>query len=180
MKINNSWFTLIEFLIAITIFMILVMMSFAPYQYYSNVTKVKLASKEISQAIAETKNLAINWFDKSWVNQSTALYIDKKNEWTLKIYSYNYSSGFTNIPLNDKNLLKEEKLPDWVFVKDISWKDSVILYFSSIYWVPTILNGSWNVINDDSIFINVSFKNSLDPKLNKKITFYRSTSLTDY
>jgi hypothetical protein len=40
--------------------MILVMMSFAPYQYYSNVTKVKLASKEISQAIAETKNLAIN------------------------------------------------------------------------------------------------------------------------
>jgi hypothetical protein len=40
--------------------MILVVMSFVPYQYYSNVAKVKLAAKDISQSISEARNLAIN------------------------------------------------------------------------------------------------------------------------
>jgi hypothetical protein len=40
--------------------MILVVMSFVPYQYYTNISKVKIAAKDISQSISEVRNLAIN------------------------------------------------------------------------------------------------------------------------
>jgi hypothetical protein len=46
-------------MISITIFFIIVMMSYANYAYYSNIMRVKLSLKEISQSINEARNLAI-------------------------------------------------------------------------------------------------------------------------
>jgi prepilin-type N-terminal cleavage/methylation domain-containing protein len=56
-------FTLIEFMIAITIISILMVMTYAPYNYYSNKAKVRVTAKEISQSLYESRNLAIHGLD---------------------------------------------------------------------------------------------------------------------
>lgn len=181
MKLNNNWwFTLIELLIAITIFMILVVMSFVPYQYYSNIAKVKLASKEISQSISEARNTAINWYDDSWTNQSIGIYFDASNN-KVKLFSFNYSSWITaNMINNNDYLLKQRELPEWVQIDNVSWNDKVLLYFSSIYWVPKLYDENANLINLDEVDFNISFKWSTNPALNKTVKFYKKTNLTDY
>lgn len=56
---NISGFTLIELLIVITISMILMTMTFANYNYFQNVAKVKMSAKMISQSISSARNAAI-------------------------------------------------------------------------------------------------------------------------
>lgn len=180
MKLNKSWFTLIELLITMTIFTILVIMSFVPYQYYTHKARVKLASKDISQSILEVKNLAVNWYDLNWINQSLALYFDKSSPNVLKYYTYNYSSWILNNPFKTNYLLKEKKLPDGVIINDISGMDKMWIYFSSIYWSWYFLDSLWNTLDLEKIDINISYKNSSDPNLNKKVIFYKKTNLTDY
>lgn len=78
MKFNKKWFlALIELLIAITIFFILVVMSYANYAYYQNIARVKLSLKEISQSINTAKNMAISWYDDNSKNQSIWVYFEK-------------------------------------------------------------------------------------------------------
>jgi prepilin-type N-terminal cleavage/methylation domain-containing protein len=57
---NNKAFTLIEFMVAITIMAIMLLIVYAPYSYYSNKAKVKITSKEISQILFEARNMAIH------------------------------------------------------------------------------------------------------------------------
>jgi prepilin-type N-terminal cleavage/methylation domain-containing protein len=58
MKYNKSGFTLIEMLIAMSIFFIMVVMTYANYAYFQNIARVKLSLKEISQSISEARNMA--------------------------------------------------------------------------------------------------------------------------
>jgi prepilin-type N-terminal cleavage/methylation domain-containing protein len=60
MKYNKSGFTLIEMLIAMSIFFIMVVMTYANYAYFQNIARVKLSLKEISQSINEARNMAIS------------------------------------------------------------------------------------------------------------------------
>jgi len=53
-------FTLIEFMVAISIFFILATASYAPYSYYSKKAKIRLTGKEISQILNEARNMSIN------------------------------------------------------------------------------------------------------------------------
>lgn len=181
MKFNKSWFTLIELMISITILMILVVMSFVPYSYYNNISKVKLASKDISQSISEARNLAINWLDKSWVNQSIAIYFDLNDKNKIKYYSFNYNSWITSLAFNNSSFLKEKVLPEWVEITSLSWNTDKVIYFNSIYWSWVILEKSnLSTLNSDSLNIKVSYKWSLNPKLNKNIIYYKKTNSIDY
>jgi hypothetical protein len=47
-------------MIAITIVAFLMIASYAPYSYYQNKAKLKVATREISQVLYEAKNMAIN------------------------------------------------------------------------------------------------------------------------
>jgi prepilin-type N-terminal cleavage/methylation domain-containing protein len=57
---NKLAFTLIELVIAMTIFFILVTMSYIPYNYYINKAKIRTSIREISQSLYEARNMAIN------------------------------------------------------------------------------------------------------------------------
>jgi Tfp pilus assembly protein PilE len=47
-------------MVAVTIFVLISLMAFAPYSYYINKSKVKQTGKEVSQLIYESKNMALN------------------------------------------------------------------------------------------------------------------------
>jgi prepilin-type N-terminal cleavage/methylation domain-containing protein len=58
--VTKKAFTLIELIITITIVAILTMLSYAPYNYYQNKSKLKITTREISQLLYESRNIAVN------------------------------------------------------------------------------------------------------------------------
>jgi prepilin-type N-terminal cleavage/methylation domain-containing protein len=57
---KNKAFTLIELMVAITIFFVMLGAAYAPYQYYMNKAKVRNTMKEISSSLYEARNMAVN------------------------------------------------------------------------------------------------------------------------
>lgn len=180
MKYNKNWFTLIEMLIAISIFFIIVVMTYVNYAYFQNIARVKISLKEISQSINEARNMAISWFDKNWVNQSLWVYFDLDNKNLIKLYSYNYNSW---VVLSETNLVKERKLQDYVWIDYIWWKNKVMIYFSSIYAEPEIYyfdDWSINTLNINELDFKISFKNALNFPLKRDLKYFKNTNVVDY
>lgn len=181
MILNSKWFTLIELLIASTLFFMLVIMTYANYAFYWNIAKVKLSLKEISQSIADARNMAINWFYKNWVNQSVWIYFDTNNNNTIKYYTFNYNSW---ILLNEENLFKQKKLQEKVWINNISWKDNVLIYFSSIYWVPSLfyfdIAGNLRNFDVEELDFSVSFNWNSNFPLKRELKYIKNTNVVDY
>lgn len=179
MKKNINWFTLIELLISMTIFFIIVTMTYVNYAYYQNIAKVKISVKELSQSINEARNLAISWYDKNWINQSIWILFDLSNSNEIKFYNFNYNSW---IILNDNNIIKIKKLQDKTNIKYISWKNKVMIYFSSIYAKPEIYDlDLWlNIFSTWVLDFSLSFWNSTQFPLKRELKYIKSTNVVDY
>jgi type II secretory pathway pseudopilin PulG len=184
---NQNWFTLIELLIAITILLIMSMMTFAPYSFYMNKWKVKYTNKEISQAIYEAKNMAVNWSaTQSW-NISVWLYFE--NNWIEK-FSYNLLSFEHDIwelsiqPVNGK-LLEKHNLQPWIQIDSFAWDNKWLIFFRSI-------TGSWIIFkwdpllkvpyteSENEIVIEYSYKGSSNSVLQNSLTYFQDTQIIDY
>ena len=59
---NRAGFTLVELMIVITIIAILSIGTFVPYNYYSQLSSVRVASEEVNQAVNDAKILATNGY----------------------------------------------------------------------------------------------------------------------
>lgn len=181
MRKNNKWFTLIELIISMTIFFMLSLLTYVNYAFYQNIAKVRLSLKEVSQSINDVRNMAINWFDKNWVNQSVWIYFDKNDSNVLKYYTFNYNSW---IILNENNLFKEKKLQENINISNISGKNNILIYFSSIYWKVQLFSfdESWNKteLSDEEIDFSVSYKNALNYPLKRDLKYLKNTNVVDY
>ena len=184
MRITKKWFTLIELLTAISIFMILVVMSYANYAYYQNIAKVKLSLKEISQSINTWKNMAINWKDDSTSlkNQSIWVYFESNTD-EIKYYSFDYDLSWSLISLSWKTPFKTEKLQDKVKLNSIyssgtqSDYKNVMIFFSAIYAKTEILKFSdtWfrQDLNIDNLNFKVSYKTYTNFPLSRELKYYK-------
>jgi len=180
MKFNKNWFTLIELIIAMTIFFIIVTMTYANYAYYQNIARVKLSLKEISQSINQTKNMALNWYDKAWINQSIWVFFQTGSN-IIKFYRFNHGSWI--IKPDDTYLIKEEKLQEHVIINDISWKDNMMIYFSAIIWTGSMyyFDSTWkHSYTGTWLDIGVSFKNATNFPLKRTLQYYMNTNMIDY
>lgn len=187
-KLNKNWFTLIEFLIAMTIFFILVVMSFANYLYYQNISKVKISLKEVSQSINNTRNLALSWLDIWWKNQSVAILL-KKDESKTIIYNFDFDKNYSDIDLNSLTPNKEVQLQKWVNIKNIkSWSyndlSEILIYYSSIKAKPEFLklrnDWVWEVLNTKDLTLKLSYKNSWNYPLLRELNYKKLTNVVDY
>lgn len=177
---NKKWFTLIELMVAITIFFIMSTYTYVNYTYYQNITQVKLSLKDISQSINDAKNMAINWYQVWWKNQSIWLYLSwGSNE--LYYYAYDFSWAILNY-LDSSKIVKTKKLQNNVFIKDISGNNNAMIYFNSIYWTPELyyFNPAKNIITSWSLKIDISFKDAVNPPLKRSLEYTKSTNRIDY
>lgn len=185
---NKKAFTLIEMIISITIVVILTMMTFAPYSYYQNKTKLKVTTREISQIILDWKNMAMNWAVWELWNVSIWVYFDTSasEKWSVKVFSYPYdidSLDISNIPDGDIKLLKTLNLQKWVEIDEVTWKENMIFFFDAISWDLSCY--SWNgstrtKIEEDIMTIDFSYKNATSNNLKRTIKYFTSTNIIDY
>lgn len=183
---NLSWFTLIELMVAITIVAILMVMTYAPYDYYSNKAKVRITARDVSQLLTETRNLAIHWLDRwSW-NLSLWVYFDStdalKNK--LQVFSFPHNYEYVQIVPNESdpniNLLKTVELKSWVEIDNVWWQTNWFFVFEAITWEGTYsyFQSTKQNFSDLNIDIEFSYKNSTN--LRNKITYITKTNISDY
>lgn len=185
---NRKWFTLIELIISITIIVLLTMSTYIPYSYYQNKAKLKITSREITQALYEARNMAINWSINNIWNVSIWVYFDTSisslNE--IKIYSYTFDIETNQISIIEwwnVELIKTIKLQNWIQLENITSKDNVLFYFESITW--KLISYTWNSwiktpILDNVMPITFSYKWSTSPNLRKTINYFTNTNIIDY
>lgn len=117
MKKNLKAFTLVELVVAITIFFAMVITTYIPYAFYQNKAKVNIAIKNIWQSITESRNLAINWLEKEVLVRDTSVtppvisYEDKNmNIWILftkedrnqiQVFAYPFDMDESEVMLDD-------------------------------------------------------------------------------
>lgn len=168
---NIKGFTLIEIMIVITIIWFLMMLVTVPYNFYSNIAKVRMSRQIVDQSISDAISSA-NWrtsFD--WKNINIGLYFEK-NKWEISSYSYpyNYSGSVFNFT-GDVKLLKTIKLESFVEISKIKVgpdeNDSVLLYYNAPEGKLTIyknLTSTWNTLD-----IVVGYKWATEWVLSKEI-----------
>ncbi|EKD66259.1 MAG: hypothetical protein ACD_49C00056G0014 [uncultured bacterium (gcode 4)] len=168
---NIKGFTLIELMIVITIIWFLTMLVAVPYNFYANISKVRISKEIIDQSRSDAISSA-NWrtsFD--WKNINIGLYFDK-NKWEILSYSYpfNYSWSVLNFT-GDVKLLKTIKLESFVEISKIKIgsdeTENVLLYYKAPDGKLTIYKNAtstWNTVD-----IVVGYKWVTEGVLSKEI-----------
>ncbi len=155
-------------------------MTYVNYASYQNIAKVKLSLKEVSQSIHDARNMAINGYDKNMVNQSVWIYFDLKGQ-SIQYYGYNFNSWVT---LSPSHLIKEKKLQEWVQISHLSWNETIMIHFSSIYWIPNIytVGSAWQIeaFSWDVLEIAVSYKWIQNYPFKRDMKYFKNTNVVDY
>ncbi len=188
-QLNKKWFTLVELMVAMTIFFIIVWATYMNFSYYQNKMNLKLTSKDISQALYWARNLAINWLDSSSWNVSVWVFFDNSTDLKTKIYFYTYPFDLDLISTDlistsEKKLFKEVIFHEWVELNNVEWYDKFLFLFESISW-------SWSYYYWDStpwkkvfswteIDIKISFKWTDSPVMSKVLKYITWTNIVDY
>lgn len=174
MKYNSaSWFTLIELMVVITIIGIISLATYMPYDHHQKKTLVKQAVKELGQTLTESRNLAIHGLDTGSGNVYVWVYIEA---WSQKIdyFTATWALDILNLP---STVYKTKTLPRWVEVFSINGDEdqSVLMSFSPI-------TGSWNLVgtSGDIVSFILSYKWTTSPVLQKELTYYRKSFISDY
>lgn len=185
---SKKAFTLIELVIAISIIVILSVLSYAPYNYYSNKAKLKIVSKEVSQLLYEARNRAVNGSVWSSWNVSIWVYFDTSVNWNYKAKLLSFPHDIDNWDISyfeswNIKLIKTLEFKNWIYLSDIEGRDNILFFFDSITW--DLKYYTWNLwvkntISDDKLDLNFSYKHSSSPNLNKTITYISSTNIIDY
>lgn len=181
MKRKIKAFTLIELMIVITILMLMSVMAYSSYNVSRQISQLKYSLKELSQSITETKNLAINGYEKENINHSIGVYfnLDDKNNYTL--YSFRYDSEIELLP---ENILEKRKLPENIFLSSIENYENLLIYYSAIHGeasVYTFQGGRiQEITNNPEIEIEISYGNAQYYPFLRKLTYYKNTQIVDY
>lgn len=189
-KRNNtkSAYTLIELIVVISIIMFLTVMTYVPYNFYSNKEKVRLWAKEISQTLSEARNMAINWLSNSSSNLKIWIYFDKNAGNKIRYLSYPYSfSGTYKIEedlTQNIRLIKEKEIPEFISINKINDKENMLFLYDSITWDISLKTiNSWLAQTYTSTWIleiNFWFKWADSGPLTKTVKYNTKTFITDY
>jgi len=188
-KSTKKAFTIIEFIIAISIFFIMVVASYVPYNHYMNKVKVRTTIKEISQVLYEARNMAINW--TSWVsNYSVWVYFDKsthKNEIHFISFPFNLEESEIKLDFlqNSANIIKKISLQPNMNIVGINWNKNWLFLFDAITWKWNYyyFDSAWTKqkITNSKININFSYWSAnLWSPFSWELFYFTKTNIVDY
>jgi len=199
MKDIKKAFTLIELMIVITIIWTMMGMAYAPYSYFQKKAQVKIAAKEISRTISESRNMAIHWVESSSWNLSIGIYFEtlswslENNEIKIYWYPYEFWTG-SKVVLNDDFLINTINIQkdigiDNIWIEDneenVSINKNALFLFSAITWEWNYFYFDWGNRRDLVLWennkINIEFSYRWnDWNLEKVLKYYTKTHISDY
>ncbi len=190
MKLHKkSAFTLIELIIAVTAFCVIALTAIAPYNHYINKAKLKQTDKEVSQMLYEARNMAINGISSWSGNLSVAVYFDAHNGANETINILTMPHNFTDDKIDriawaQIALHKTYKLPKWVKIKKVAWKDNALFYFDAITGNGKYFHWNASGVREDltsnTIEVAYNYKDSDKSIFNRSIEYYTQTNIVDY
>lgn len=162
-KNNKTAFTLIELLITMTLFFLISILTYAPYNFYQKKLAVKTAGKQISQTILRAKNMALNGVVHYDENRSIWVYFDTSNtnNTQVQILSYTHdieSSNINRVLWNGVELIETTKLEPWMKLTSVWNKPNMLFFFDAI--TGKVSYYSWNG-NQREGYIDNLWENSL-------------------
>lgn len=199
----KQWFTLVEIMIVLVIITFMMLLVSAPYGYFQQKAKVKVAGREIAQAIYEAKNLAISGksFKKTDssgneidTNKSIWL-VFEKNADVIKYYEFDGQKVVTTIdpnsdttqitssqivfPAVSEEPFKQKQLQKWVIFWTIWWEEKVLFFFEAITG-KLYVEGIPSVGNNITISYGIKWVTDSSSGLKKDITYFPETNTTFY
>lgn len=172
--IHNKAFTLIELMVVITLIAIITLASYLPYAHHQKKVLVKQWAREISQSLAEARNLAIHGLTTwSW-NLNVALFF---GSWATQIEYYTSTGALSLSTLPMADLLKVKQLPAWVQIDTIdSTNADYLVQYQRISWSGSIEPA----VSGNQVDISLSYKGAVSPVLQKVVHYYTQSYITDY
>ncbi len=188
MKKDLNWFTLIEFLVVITIIWLITLMTYIPYSHYQNKAKLKIATREISQSFYNAKNMARSWLKNNSSNVSIWFYITKNGSQNNILTFFSYPHNIDEINISNQaswniEIIKETELQDGVSITYLDDYENLLFYYDSISGDSKIYTFIWwnkEVVKDDILDIKLSYKNAQTKSLTSEVRFITGTNIIDY
>lgn len=173
---KKTWsaFTLLELMIVITIISMISLATYLPYAHHQKKTLIKQAAREITQSLSEARNLAINGLSTlSWANLNVWVYFAEEAT-QIDYYTSTGTLDINNLP---SDVYKIKRLPKWIQIDTVWWSNSgSLIHFSAIHgqWDISPWSFSWEIL------IDISYKWANSPILQKEITYYTQSYISDY
>jgi type II secretory pathway pseudopilin PulG len=182
-------FTLIELIVTITIMVLVWWAAYMNFAYSQNKMNLKLTAKDISQALYNARNMAINWLDSSSWNVSVWVYFDNsdENKSNISFYSYPYDLDIDSTDLLNTDSKKFIKKIDFYKFINLNWvenKDKFLFLFQAISWSGYYYyrdSTPWKKsFNESNIDIKISINQSEASNSIKEIKYITWTNIIDY
>ncbi len=150
--------------------------TYFPYAHHQKKVLIKQAAREFSQSLADARWLAINGLDTGSGNLNIWLYI---GSWATQIDYYAYPHDVIYDPVVGfpiDSFLKSKMLPLGAQVDTIWWSagESVFIFDA--------ITGSGAIFppKTSPIEIQLSYRGSTSPVLQRKVLYYPESYISDY
>ncbi|MDD3301948.1 MAG: prepilin-type N-terminal cleavage/methylation domain-containing protein [Candidatus Gracilibacteria bacterium] len=182
-------FTLVELMIVITIMALIGTVGYMNYAYSQNKMNLNFTSKDISQALYNARNMAVNGLDSSSGNVSIGVFFDNSlgNNNKIELYTYPYDMDIASedlISTSKKTFLKEIDFYKGISIVNVEGKDKFLFLFQAVtgsgyyyYWDST--PGKKDFVGS-KIDIKVSLGANGTTTLSKDLNYIVGTNIIDY
>lgn len=125
---TNSGFTLIELMVVITIIGILFVGSYVPYDYYSRLSKVRISSERVHQALEDARILSQNGqlFPGTTKNANIGLLLQKGSHTINMLALLPGTHSF--VEADNAKIIKTVSLEDGIDISTLP-KDTMLLEY---------------------------------------------------
>lgn len=166
-------FTLIEFMVVMTIMFMLAMLTYVPYAHHQKKVLLQQWAREVSQSLSEARNLALHGFDTWSGNLNIWLYFWS---WSTQLEYYTSTGSIDIANLASATLYKSKNLPAGVEIQSVDGRgDNFLFVFERIKWDLTLTPSVTGEVD-----IDLSYKWATSSVLQSTVRYYPTSFISDY
>ncbi len=161
-------------MVVITIMGFVALASYIPYAHHQKKVLLKQATREIAQSLSDARSLAINGVSTASGNLNIGVYLSS-GATDIIYYSVPYTESLTltNLPAES---FREKPLPVGTHITKIKDATETLFTFAAITGSGSTDPDLWQ----DEFPITVSYKWANTPALQRSMTYYPKSYVTDY
>lgn len=142
---STSGFTLVELMVVISIAVLVSVLTYAPYSYYSDLSRVRVSAEKIEQAFSEAKLSSSMGLSLPGTDFNADAYVVlQEGSGSVGLYAARSGSGFASV--SEFAVLREIPLEKDVVVSDLP-SPTVTLKFSAPTGSPSAVDVSGTPVN---------------------------------